>query len=284
MKNSREVRYISSEEVVNDVKNRMSGYFNSGKVDESILPRVIRRCVGLMGIKAKPRKKSVLTIQQYKAELPEDFDSVVLVMGCGTATAWVKDEWPNPARISIETAGKCEVCTDQCGNVLKVTYQDQFQKYQYEDYVVLRAASLSYCATNCPNTRSKCRYQFEIKEENGCKVLITDIPEGHLYMEYVATVEHEAHFDIPAHEYIRDWVFEECRKEVYAYLWDNGEDVRTRLDDSKEELRIKHANAMQVYKQREVWELYSMADALARKYHSFERWVSPDTWRYTPYC
>lgn len=275
------MKYIDSEIIVNDVKNRMAAYFASNKVDESIFPRVIRRCVGQMGLKILPEKRGVVHLKNYKAELPEGLRQITLVMMCERGHEYVKDNLRSGTQVQvIEIGDKCNVCLDECGNTIKLVYEDVYQKMTYEHFNLLKPSkgAISHCANNCLNRRSRCSEEFDVSENRGVKTITTTIPEGPLYIEYLSDLEGEDGFMIPDNETVKDWIFEELRREAYTAMYDNGEDVLQRMQHSERELNIKQERARQIYTRREVHEYYSMANRLAHRYGEMERRLHHDTW------
>lgn len=295
------IPYISSEAIVDDVKNRMSRYFTSGKVDESILPRVIRKCVGQMGLRIYPEKRAVLELSNYRAALPEGFKSLVVAMLCHGRSVYVKNDTKSRhdqlvcevpcqtlcstlcAQTDIDAYGKHCAMTDDCGNLLRLVQTTEYDRFETSEFTILRAAGMSkdLCANDCLNLRSKNKYEFEIKEGPRGPVLQANICDGKIYIEYLSDIEHEDHFEIPDKESVKDWIFEECRKEIYTYLWDNGEDVMQRMQHSERECAIKQERARMVYSQRGVQERYDTANRLVNRFKAMERWLSPQNWCYT---
>lgn len=271
------MKYINSSEIVNDVKNRLSSYFSSNKVDDSIFPRAIKNCVDKMGIRILPEKCTVVEVVDCKAELPEDFSMMCLAFLCTNKRTYV----PNPTKVieqrlvceldRCETV--CDVCHDDCGNMFKIIEKKSFDAFEYTTFDLLKATKgcRPYCSDGCFNFKSRSCNEFEIKDERGQKVLLTNVSDGLIYIEYLADLSTEFDFMLPDHAYIRDWVFEELRREVYAYLYDQGEDVLQRLKHSERELPAKQHNARIYYSRNEVSDYYRLANRLARRYSNMER-------------
>jgi hypothetical protein len=294
------VNYISSDEIVNDVKNRMQTYFASNRVDESILPRVLRKCVGQMGLKIYPPKRAVLDVCNYKADLPEGFKFMTLAMMCSGRSVYVKNPFKvRQGQVVCETA--CEytcatninaynkfcAMTDECGNILRLVETTEFDRFETNEFSVLKASAgcKPYCTNGCLNFHTKCSYEFDIKESSQSKsgkILQTNFCDGRVYIEYLSDLEYEDYFDIPDNETVKDWIFEECRREIYTYLWDNGEEVMQRMQHSERELFIKQERARQVYSRRSVQEHYDTTNRLVRRFKSMESLMSPRTGVYCP--
>lgn len=265
--------YISSDVIVNEVKNRLATYFSSNKIDESVFPRVIRKCVGQMGLKIYPEKCKVIEVVNCKAKLPDDFKLMCLALSCERKVDYYVDQrkWSVAQKIVCELdvcQTECDVCYNECGNMFRVVQYVDLEPMVYEKFNLLRPTSK--CKPNCYNGSlnfaSKSNDEFEIKEERGQKYLYTNIKDSIVYIEYLSDLEHEDHFEIPDNENIKDWIFEELRQEAYAYLYDNGEEVLQKLNESKGQLAWKWANAIQVYRRSEVSDYYNVANSLAKRY------------------
>ena len=274
------IRYIDSDVIVNDVKNRMGSYFAANKVDDSIFPRILRKCVGSMGLKVYPEKKAVIVVSGSKAILPKDFRKLTLALSCSRSVKYV----PDPRQQSTSEQLICdwnqcdiptEVWQDCDGNLFKIVQTVNLDKYEFNDFEILRPSnrSLPNCANECLNRTSRSSNEFELQEINGKWTMLTNFAEGQIYVEYFAELEQEFGFMIPDNEKIKDWIFEELRREAYAYMYDNGEDVMQRFNQSTSELTVKHMLAAEVYNRREVSEYYNTINKLARRYAAMEHWI-----------
>lgn len=203
---------------------------------------------------------------------------------CSNSTLYIKD--PRQFKTSQEAVcdlganSACcqfptEVWQDCDGSMFKIVQTINFDKYEFQDFEVLKVSknSAPYCDKNCFNFRAKGANEFEIKEERGEKVLLTTVTEGQVYIEYFADLEQEFGFMIPDNEKVKDWIFEELRREVYAYLYDNGEEVQNRFAQATRDLSWKHALAKNVYERDEVSTYYNTINKLARRYARMEKWV-----------
>ena len=278
------MNYIDSNTIVDDVKNSLSSYFSSNKVDESILPRVIRRCVGQMGLKIRPVKSTVLELHKFKADLPEDFNKVTMAMLCTGRAKYVRNplKWEAEQKIVTELnlcETACSVCTDDCGRMTKIIQKTEWDLYEYDEFTVLKPSPSSrpYCDNGCFNLRSNSSYGFEVKEQGNKKVLMTTEQDGLLYIEYLSELEGEDGFMVPDNEAVKTWIYNELRKECFKYMWDNGEDVMQRMQHAEREVVIWEERARQVYQRNEVSDYYNMAQRLLNRYNAMEAWMSPTT-------
>jgi len=275
------MQYIHTDSIINDVKNRLSSYFTANKVDESIFPRILRYAIGKMGQRVHPVKSVVLNLQSCRAELPDDFYRVCSVLLCGGHKHVVPDtgihtEEKRVCELNMcETA--CDVCYDDCGNIVKVTQQIGYKVYNYDQFFRMFPSQncRPYCTEGCfqalkPRMN---QYEFEIKEYKGKKHIYTSSNEGSIYVEYQAQLMDETGFMVPDEPEVEDWIFHLARLEVYNHLYDNKEDVLQRLQMAKQDAAIAQHNAMQILNRTTKQGHYRTANILQERYAKHENWM-----------
>ena len=275
------MNYIHTDEIINEVKNRFPTYFASNKVDGCIFPSVLSSSIGKMRLRIYPEKKAMVHIDKCKGELPVDFKSVCLAVACNSKVEW------HPTSLATKTEERivcelnlcetvCDVCTNDCGNMYKIIQKIDFKKFEYQDYELLRPSKncVHHCASGSPNFMSKSTDEFEVKKTGRGWEMLTNFDEGVVYLEYLGELYLEDGFMVPDNETIREWIFAELRKETYSYLWDNGEEVKTKLDEAKQELHLKKEQARQIWTRQEVSTYYNIANILQRRYKNHENWIS----------
>lgn len=274
------MNYIDSSVIVDDLKNSLSSYFASNKVDESILPRVIRRCVGQMGLKILPEKSVIVELENYKTELPEDFNKAILVLLCSGRAKYVKNALKSELEQRIVTElNLCEsqfdVCTDECGNMTKLIQKTKWDRFEYDEFTMLCPSkdTKPYCAEGCFNFRSRAQNAFEISEKGDKKFLMSTEPCGFVYVEYIAELEHEEGFLIPNNETIKTWIHQELLKECFKYMWNNGEEVMQRMQYADKEVVVWEERARQIYQRSEMKDYYNMKARLQRRFSAMENWM-----------
>lgn len=285
-----ELKYVDAQDIIDEVKNSLSHYFSSGKLDMSIYPRVIRSIVGRISRrrgKIQPLKSTVLTLSNFQAELPDDFDRVVLAMMCSKGTVYVK----NPLKSEVSQVivkelnlceGKYSVCTDSCGRMTKLIEKTEYDPFQYEEFFVLKPSESSYtwCDKECFGlSRSANPNSFEIREMRGHgskKIFYSAVETGKVYLEYRSLLEQEDGFMIPDVPQIRDWVYAALMAESFKHLWYRGEEVQGRLQLAERELFVKKEEAEVVIAMPEVYELYEMTHSLSNRFQAMSQWVGVD--------
>lgn len=274
------MRYIHSDEIINDLKNRMSRYFASSKVDESVLPRVIASCLGEMGAKIFPVKRTMVDVLKCKGELPADFRKVLMAVTCNHRVEW------HPTSVAKHTEDRivcslgpcetmCDVYLDDCGNMHKIVQTIDLKKYEYQDFEILKPTTgcKAYCDGNSINLKSRSSDEFEIRHNGRRWEMVTSFDEGTVYIEYQGELIQEDGFMIPDNEIIKGWIFEEMRKEVYTYLWDSGEEVQGKMQHAEGLAHIKKEQARQLWNRSGISSYYNLANKLQARYKAQENWI-----------
>lgn len=270
------MNYISSEEIINEVKNKLSTYFESGYIDESLLYRKIRLCVSQMGGKIRPFKTKVLRVTDYGAALPKDFYKLTKAIGCLSYVATIKDtkvskykEVPLTEQEICNSVCDRTYCEDNCGNKFKVIQSFPEYTLEWNEFynLSLSADSIPFCEDGCFNYYTPNQVN-EIKVEQD--LLRTNFSTGWVYIEYLGQLEVDGSYMIPDKEQIIDWIIDELRVECFEYLFDNGlQDVQGKLLNAKNDLQVSKLAARSFYKQNEVKDFYNMSNMLIRRYQKF---------------
>lgn len=280
------MKYVGSEDIVAEVKNKLSMYFENGKLDDAFMYRHIRLCLYKMGYKVLPLKREVLDVKDGVANLPNDFHKMTLARACFKGYYEVND----PRRGAVTIVDKpvcelnlcetvCDVCTDECGNMFKLVQQiDTHSTAVYEDFVELSVdkESLPFCAEGCFNRGVKCKDKITIR--NGR--IYTNFDSGVIYLEYYSTLETEEGYQIPDNEVIINWIITVLVKEGLEQLYFMGEEVLQKLQYSQSELSKAEVAAQNLYRRKEVKEYYEMANLLERRYNMIGRAVSQPVYKY----
>ena len=220
------LKYIKSEELINEVKNQLSYWFDSNMLDESTLYARIRYCLSKMGMNILPRKIDIIEINNYRGNLPNDFQYLCMALACREEFAYKHSRFDNIVYLKEEKVcevnlceSKCNMILDNCGNIFKITqsFEKKPIKYKWTEFEVLKIANKSRpkCIKDCFNFTKKGENEIEIKE----KEIITTFCDGLIYIEYMALLEEENEYLIPDNETIKEWIkadmVEQCFKTLY---------------------------------------------------------------------
>lgn len=267
-------QYIDASELVNEVKNELSTYFNQGTLDESYLYPGIRRCLGKMGLKIYPSKTAVLTVDDYKAKLPVDFYKLQIALGCFQVTTSDIDVTQSKyEEVRYETLpdDTCtyEVCSDTCGYF---SIQQKFDTFTniYTTTGVLNVSqdARPYCTNEC-FAYNDYKKQDEITIKNG--KIYTSFTSGQVYIEYLSNLEtEEGDLMIPDNQTIRQWIKDEITLDCFKYLYlNNISDVQQRVSYLESKLAQSQLNARAVFTRSEFSEFYDFRKVFYSRFHKF---------------
>ena len=272
-----ELNYITSDDLIAEVKDELSIWFENGKLDEAYMYSDIRKCLYKMGLKILPIKREVLLVKDYLAKLPKDFHKVTLAMGCFEESQIMEPDVRSPE--VIEEVSFCEfgmddfcgdIILDECGNISKfIVKRKGHYKVIYDRWLPLSMDKVSIysCADGCYNTNVKSKEIITIA--NG--KIMTNFAEGIIYLEYYSTLETEDTIQIPDNEIIIAWIRGLLVKRGFEKLYYMGEDVVQRLQYANMELSKLEIDAQNLYKRKGISEYYKMANLLQRRYSNIGR-------------
>jgi len=279
----KDLNFITAQDLLNEVKNDLRVFFERAVVDDSHLYPVVRECLAKLGSKVYPVGNSVIYIENYQGNLPEDFHKLILAVGCFSYTV---KQTPNlnPQLYDVSEAqledfliSKPSVtCLDECGENFYVIQRFESFDVTYSEFTPLSLSnsSIPYCANDCFNKNILYQQQIDISN----KKISAGFEKGYIYIDYLQKLETEdmdgKELLIPDFERIKEWIKAACVKKVFQVLyWNNDADVQQRYHDSKNELTVLEANARSFVKQVEFSELYDMRKTFYARYSKFEQMV-----------
>ena len=283
------MKYISSDIVINELKDKLSTWFDGNHVDDSILYPRIEHCLSKISLDNHPEKFTVLEIEQGKAKLPSDFKQLCLALSCmprvkenelSRFNEVINTEERHVCELNL-CESSCDVCHDECGNMYQMvqTFNRYPEKIVWDTFDVLCIGkdTKPLCSDDCFNFRSKSPNHIEIK--NG--YLHTNFDDGLVYIEYVAKLEDGVHFLIPDHPTIKEWIKADMIHEVFQTIYYNGmDDVLQRYRDTATQLHIKKQNALVIIKRKEVQDFYKLANTITARYAAMSNLL----WNNSVYC
>lgn len=194
-------QFIPAKGVIAEVKETLRSYFSTGVIDDVLFPTWIADCNNRLGNTAYQLTETVLTINNYVADLPPDFKSVREAWMSTTVGNYL---YPLPSstyitrdyvidRYAEEAQDRCYqcdttpcCCMDDCQIIRKITTKSNDAiLFQYQHCFPLRAATASTINKCCPssiNRVARCAETFEIKD---CQ-FVTNFETGLVALTYYA--------------------------------------------------------------------------------------------------
>lgn len=229
------MNYTSSEEIFAEIREEMSSYFNTGAVDDIMFPRWAIYCLKRLKKSTMQVEATVLEIKNYKAELPQNFNSARAVWSCephyvSTMNPQLRytqhdirltqfDRCDCPKEIPCE----CNPCKSD--REFQVTYKTTGETlYTFQKNRLLTPSDVrtqNRCSSDCLNFKPTCDDTFEI---DGCN-LFTSIPSGKIYIEYyVENVDEEGNIIVPDNVYVQQYIMSYIRYKLFKKLLDSTTD------------------------------------------------------------
>lgn len=268
-----DIRYIDAQEVIKEVKNELSSWFEKGALDESYLYPVIRACLGKMGLRILPVKQEIVKVEDFQADLPCDFYKLATAIGCGMEE-WYDVDYSNSSFVEYQVSGlqTCECvydyCQDNCGNMYGI--QQYFNSYsvQFTDLFPLAVSNDArpFCIGECFKFHGA---KDEITIKNG--KIYTNFKTGSIYLEYLTNLESDSgDLMIPDNETIKTWIKSELRFAAFQKLYLNIEgDVQQRLQWLQQQVAINQVNAMNIYRHWTVRDYFDLRKLLYSRFHKY---------------
>lgn len=273
------IKYISVDELLNEVENTLYSYYQAGTVDNSHCYPVIIECLSKLGTKIYSTTDVYLDVRNYKVLLPKDFYKLIYAVGCDYIKDFaVKTESPqlfemvvgNVFQVDypIKLRNNDRMCEGTCGEVYEVVQRVEGQEIAYADIFPLKLKSSNFSVSGCKNLFEQS--EREIKIENG--YIYTNFPEGTLYVRYMQNIiVNDVDIMIPDYPKIKEWIKSVCIKTLLEKIYYNGEsDVLQRLQYANQQLSLKELNAMSFIKMVDREELYAFKNYLFQRAKKYE--------------
>lgn len=241
--------FVSPVSIWAEVKEELSSYFLSGALDDMMFPKWTEKCLQKLGKSTLKIQETTLTVADYEACLPSDFDSIRELWMC---TVYNSITIQNPSvaycqsdcRVSIYPEDKCSPCfeSENCSTKYMVTnkFTDTFY-FSFEKTVLLKPGNLhakQFCGTFSPNLYiDNCPHTFDVQ---GSKVMV-NYPEGTLYLMYYSqAVDEDGEQLIPdmyrVKEFVRLYIIEQLFRKLLNITTDESINiVERKLQQAKQD-------------------------------------------------
>ena len=269
-----ELQYVPASDLIREVKNELSSFFERGMLDISYLYSPILKALGTMGTRILPMKTDVITVKDFKAELPCSFYKMVFAVACGAEqfaeldylNSHLEEYYVDPSAIDV-CSTRCDYCEDSCGNLYGIKQYFNSYAVTYNELYPLKFTNDArpYCTDECFKYHRKGN---EATVKNGH--LYTEFCEGKVYIEYLTNLEDDGELMVPDNQIIQNWIKDEIFYICFRKLWRNGEgDMERRYQDAKQQLAISQVNASNIYKRFTTKEYYDLRKTLYSRFHKY---------------
>lgn len=286
--NNPEYKYVDATVIINNVKNKLSSYFEQGSLDESLLYPTIKSCLDRMGYKVHPTKHKVIEVKDRYADLPNDFFKLNFAIGSAN---YEKIDLPtdsSPARyvekaiLSVDKGDNSNACQFKapcengditlCGD----NYGQLYQFYQEFDMNVVKYSSVFAIKVvdsgeRASNFHTEDTPYFVTIKNGGIYANFN----GSIYIEYLSTMENEdLEMIVPDYTQITDWIEKAMMVTCFEKLYLNGEgDVLQRLQYLNNSLGLAEAKARSFYKMLEVQDMYDIRTVMRSRFMKYSKAV-----------
>ncbi len=188
------------------VKNDFKKFDAEGLIDEGTLIKTVMYCNDKMGIPIREVREVAIPVEEYRAELPKDFEKIYYVAALNCSNTRVTSN-RNPFDNNVDQDVIYEACLnrDQIGCVenyqVVINRTNNQTIYPYSSWTPIQISprSSSYCHLDCPNKKKIGKYEVQINEDH----ISTPFRTGLLYVMYIGMMkDHDGQITYPFHPLI----------------------------------------------------------------------------------
>jgi hypothetical protein len=220
--------FVSPESLFAEVKEELKSYFQTGVIDDVLFPKYTEYCLSRLGKSSYKIEENIFRVEDFKTTLPEDFKAV--------RELWLVTphdmsyKMPNACyeQATVRVTPERDKCNsgDFCApNEIKVTYKTQGTVIQrFNVHHLLKPGNVharENCSLDSFNIWSDSMETFEVRG----KSLLTNFPEGTLYMVYYIESFDENDFQlIPDNVRIQDYLKAYLKYKCFENIYNNISD------------------------------------------------------------
>lgn len=266
-----------ADDIIDIVIQELKSFKTVGLIDRSILYRHIENLNKFFLPKFIKEKKTVLEINDYKSELPNDFKK--LIFACGFFKYEIETFKNNRQGILIKeetfcaeykNKDECNIFIDECDNEVKLTQYlgtNETRLYYNNFPICIKKQEKNFCIDECVNLEKKCISHIEIIDN----YVITNFEKGYICLTYIPDAVNEKNeLLVPDDSIILNFYIDKLKYIVIEDIYLNGQaDVVQRLSLLKNNLIDSEGRAKSYYKQSEYKDFINFHKWLKNKYLKF---------------
>lgn len=240
------LQYITFNQLMASVESDISSISDNGLVNRGTCIKVARKVNNDLGLKIYREREATIKIENYKADLPEDFLYLQLALICGkpqefnmpTGTIWgTHTEEKKKEEVVLSCKNPEKACLNSCNGTYWVTqtFKEKTVKVQDLRPIRLTKRSLKFCGDVCINNNWSGAYELDIKDGE----VVANFCDGEIYINYIADmVDKDNNILILDHPMLTPYYEYAMKKHIFENMMLNGDqDVQSRLGYLRDELR-----------------------------------------------
>lgn len=202
-------------ELISMVRNDLKRFDAEGIIDTGTLIKTVMYCNEKLGITIREVREASITVNEYKAPLPLDFEKLFYVCALeATNSSVVIGRNPFDNNFDQDVIHEAQLERDSFGNLdnymVVINRQNVQKQYNYGSWVQLNISSgLQFCHIDCPNNKKPGKYSIVLKDG----YIETPFRSGTLYIMYIGAMKDaEGNILFPFHPMITpfyEWTIKE---------------------------------------------------------------------------
>ncbi len=192
------LQYQTFDELLASVEGGLEIYVENNMIDYTDLIREARYVNADLGLKLNEKKEYTITVENYKATLPQDFLSAVVLVAFNVGATYKLGGYSIPGTHITEYSREelvekniapnhgCLRCDGSCTYLVK-TYGEKEATFTKLDIVQPAKSSLKKFCDGSPNRSAISQYTVDIKEQE----IHTNFKEGELHLVYLSDLVNE---------------------------------------------------------------------------------------------
>ncbi len=270
------ISYITFDQLMASVESDLPSYADNGMINRGTCIKIVRKVNESIGLKINQERETLVTIKNYKADVPDDFMSLQLALTCGEVQEYTltgailgtHTEEHNEERV-LTCANRDTACLNSSGGIFWVTqhFKERTIKHTTLAPVSVSNKSLKMCASGCLNYRfPKNGYEIDIDENQ----IVANFREGKLYMNYLSDmVDEEGNIIVLDHPMVTPYYEYAIKKHLFEnYLLNSQADVSQAWRLLKEELKEAKFEAINFVNTIEYTEIQDTFEANRRRFYN----------------
>lgn len=223
--------FVSPQPLLAEIKEEMDSYFATGVVDDVMFYTYLNKALRKLGRTTLKIDEIPLTLENYEARLPNDFEYVRELWLCTEVvkshpmasayydqrTCKVVADWSD-----WDPCNPCDICTDHCTQSKSVVYKttgEIIMKFSLHSLLTPGNISVkNHCDKQCMNFEASSPWTFDIRDNK----IITNFCDGHLYLIYYKMEKDEDEFQmIPDNFRIEEFIKAYIKCKLYERIWNS---------------------------------------------------------------